>query len=400
MPAPAPRPPALSHKVCDARVERKAGAGDRVRRFVFSTDALDRDNEVVLPRGIDTSEFLRNPVFIWAHKYDIPPIGRVLGATLADGGRALVGDVEFARTELADEVFGLYRDGFLKAVSVGFRALAAKPPPPELTASRPELARCSRVITACRLYEVSAVPIPSNPEALIAAVGKGLRVSPSLLREIAPMAGRTLPRLRRWVSETYGLSAATVGRMSSAELDALEAKAPAGVPRIGDRAGSGSDRACAACGGSGVAGGGECGYCKGTGVEPGPDTAPIDDGGATVPAPRPTAAPAGKVENESSDADRVAGPGRPGGRGEACPHCRGAGKIGALHCGSCAGTGRRDGATADPDREPRDGEGNPRRRPADDDDDETIDVNESAAAEHRAWEARVRGFMSSNRRSW
>src|SRR5207302_2043612 len=65
-----------------------------------------------------------------------------------------------------------------------FRPLAAVPPPQEMLAMRPELRSCTRVITRATLYEVSCVPIGSNPEALAQIASKGLRLSPELAADL------------------------------------------------------------------------------------------------------------------------------------------------------------------------------------------------------------------------
>src|SRR4051794_30430861 len=108
MTRPATPAPALTHKLFTTEhVEAKASKGDRVRTFVLTSDRLDRDNEVVLPSGLETSEYMLNPVVLFSHKFDQLPVGRMLSVSLINGGRTLVGDVEFARHKFADEVFGL-----------------------------------------------------------------------------------------------------------------------------------------------------------------------------------------------------------------------------------------------------------------------------------------------------
>jgi len=37
-----------------------------------STAARDRYDEVLDPKGVDISNYNKNPVVLWAHKYDIP----------------------------------------------------------------------------------------------------------------------------------------------------------------------------------------------------------------------------------------------------------------------------------------------------------------------------------------
>jgi hypothetical protein len=102
---------------------------------------------------------MKNPVFMWAHQYDQPPIGKVV-AVSATGGQ-VIEDVEFADAEIypfADIVYRLYLGGFLNAVSVGFIPLewenGKKDGDPRKRYTKQEM------------LETSAVPVPSNPDAL------------------------------------------------------------------------------------------------------------------------------------------------------------------------------------------------------------------------------------------
>ena len=44
--------------------------------WTFSTFDLDRYHERIDPAGWDFSQFIKNPVIEWAHRYDIPAIGK------------------------------------------------------------------------------------------------------------------------------------------------------------------------------------------------------------------------------------------------------------------------------------------------------------------------------------
>ena len=83
-----------------------------------STGARDRMDEVLSPSGVDLKSFKKNPVVLWAHNYNQPPIGKALW--IKRDGEGIVSKVQFAKTEFAQEIFNLYKDGFMKAFSVGF----------------------------------------------------------------------------------------------------------------------------------------------------------------------------------------------------------------------------------------------------------------------------------------
>ena len=104
--------------------------------FVASTEEVDRHGDVVSVAGWKLDAYRKNPVFLWAHDYARPAIGRATQVWTApsEAGRgagqgpallspALLVKVEFAPTSFAQEVASLYRGGYQKGVSVGFRPL-------------------------------------------------------------------------------------------------------------------------------------------------------------------------------------------------------------------------------------------------------------------------------------
>ena len=124
-------------------------------RFVASTEQVARDGFIVDMAGWRLDNYRTNPVFLWAHDYASPPIGKA--DVLIDGGR-LMADVTFDRgDDFARQIERKYRDGFLSAVSVGFNARAFEPPAQKGDAPH---------ITEAELLDISAVPVPSDPRAL------------------------------------------------------------------------------------------------------------------------------------------------------------------------------------------------------------------------------------------
>lgn len=136
----------------------------------ISTNAIDRMGEVLLPEGADLKEFKKNPVVLWAHQYDAPPIGQALWVKKSIDG--IISKVKFASTTFAQEIFQLYKEGVMRAFSVGFL--------PDMNAIE-EGDKCNdggkkprRTYKKWELLEYSAVPVPANPEALALAMQKGL----------------------------------------------------------------------------------------------------------------------------------------------------------------------------------------------------------------------------------
>jgi HK97 family phage prohead protease len=111
---------------------------------------------------------------LWAHDYQSPPIGKAIWIRRDDGG--IISKVKFANTEFAQEIFQLYKDGFLKAFSVGFM--------PKETEDGDGEKKPRRIYKKWELLEYSAVPVPANPEALSLAIQKGVLKTETIKKSI------------------------------------------------------------------------------------------------------------------------------------------------------------------------------------------------------------------------
>ena len=108
--------------------------------------------------------------------------------------KGLVAEIEFAETELAQEVAGLYRTGFMRGVSVGFLPL-------EVEIRKASQGRRAYHYIRQELLEISAVPVPMHAGALSQKEIGGLLV---LDREEASEIVGWLKDLRRhmeWLGE-------------------------------------------------------------------------------------------------------------------------------------------------------------------------------------------------------
>jgi len=145
-------PPIYLRAHVTARADAKAG--DPIR-FVASTANVARDGLIVQADGWQLDNYRKNPVFLWAHDYDCPPLGR---AEVQIVENELIADVTFDQgDEKARQIEAKYRNGFLHAVSVGFSIEEIKPPKNMMGAP---------VVTQAELLEISGVPVPSDPDAL------------------------------------------------------------------------------------------------------------------------------------------------------------------------------------------------------------------------------------------
>ena len=120
-------------------------------------------------RGWQLDNFARNPVVLWAHRAEDPPIGKAI-----DFGRddhRLFSAVQFLPLgygkagEFAEMIYRMAADGYISATSVGFRPIKW-----DFTADKdrggddwfPGIDFQEQ-----ELVELSIVAVPSNPDALI-----------------------------------------------------------------------------------------------------------------------------------------------------------------------------------------------------------------------------------------
>lgn len=141
---------------------------------IASTDTLDGHGDIV-EQTFDLKRYKKNPVVLFLHNQfgcfdgsrpeDFLPIGR--GDNVKVAGGQLEARIHFASEKanpLAERIFHQFKEGSLNAVSIGFR-------PGKVT--RTENADTGKVtyrLANNELFEISVVPIPSNPDAVAKAL--------------------------------------------------------------------------------------------------------------------------------------------------------------------------------------------------------------------------------------
>lgn len=147
--------------------------GDKKERrieFIITTDRVDRDQDTIDPAGWDFKDYENNPVVLWCHDHFCPPIARAVSLEPSDNKVKSV--AEFTPEDLYPfgyMTYRLYAEGFLHAVSVGYQ-------PKEYTVA--EDRKWGLNYLKQSLLEYSAVPVPSNPDALVVARSKGIDTRP------------------------------------------------------------------------------------------------------------------------------------------------------------------------------------------------------------------------------
>ena len=125
-----------------------------------SSEAVDRDNEVLAMDGWDLKNFKKNPVVLLFHDHRDFPVGRAKVA-IKDG--KLIFDIEFPQEGInpkADIARKMYKSGFMKGSSVGFIGKNWV----EETDKKG-----NRYLKSMKheLLEITLCPIGCNPEALL-----------------------------------------------------------------------------------------------------------------------------------------------------------------------------------------------------------------------------------------
>ena len=154
-----------------AGIEYEEGDELKIIEFVASDETADREGDVMRMDGGDFTDFKTNPQFLYVHDYHGITIGSVLKLVVDKSDSSnpkLVITVLFQTvTDEAADLFELTRRGFMKAVSIGFRAKEGGIHfPTEAEREAMGMRPGGVIFMAWELYEVSLCPIGMNAHAL------------------------------------------------------------------------------------------------------------------------------------------------------------------------------------------------------------------------------------------
>jgi len=132
---------------------------------MISTEAVDRQGDIVRALGARLENYLKNPVVLWAHDYQAPPVARALSVEIIPG-EGLKSTFQFSGWGVnpqADTIRRLWAGGFLNATSIGFIPLKSNP----MDGNKDGEGWYSpHDYVEWELLEFSIVPVPANQDAL------------------------------------------------------------------------------------------------------------------------------------------------------------------------------------------------------------------------------------------
>ena len=137
-----------------AELDTRADSTDNSLSFVATTAGVKRDGLDINIAGIRTENFMKNPVLLWAHDYmgDRLPIGKVTSIRAMKSKMKV--RVEFDdQDDFAMQVKSKLDRGFLNTVSIGWETL--------------DFDRETGTVVESDLLDVSVVPVPGDPDALV-----------------------------------------------------------------------------------------------------------------------------------------------------------------------------------------------------------------------------------------
>ena len=171
----------MSDLIQRASQAEAAADGSRSITVTASDDSVDRYGDRILVdgtfaakrygKGWDLAHFVVNPVVMLFHQYNAFPVGTAKVWTDSVGPRKRLRARMTFSSVTGQTVLDLYREGVMRSVSVGFASKNAYRP--ETLKEREALGLGPYGVLHCNpeLYEVSCVPLPANPGAVV----EGLR---------------------------------------------------------------------------------------------------------------------------------------------------------------------------------------------------------------------------------
>ena len=171
--------------------------GSRAALKYVSTRSVDAEGDVVVPKGIVLTEFMKNPVFFWGHNYSLPPLGSDELVDIDDHGlkvKSIYGDT--GPGTMAEVVWRLVQQGHQKQSSIGYVPLKSskridngfqdeldimQKSWPELSESRKSV---KRILHKVLMLEHSDVGLGMNRDTTVLQVAKGYGATDLMFKQM------------------------------------------------------------------------------------------------------------------------------------------------------------------------------------------------------------------------
>lgn len=151
------------------------GDENRIIERIVTTEAVDRDGDIIRAKGIDNSQFRMEPVVLYAHdRYNLP-VARSIKEKM-DGKNKLwrswdlYFNEEIDTTGRSDLVFRFINAGAMRGGSIGFLSLETRYDHTDTEREEMGLGKWGAEFIRILKLEHSACSIPANQEALAAGL--------------------------------------------------------------------------------------------------------------------------------------------------------------------------------------------------------------------------------------
>jgi len=202
---------------------------ERADVSVITSGSVDRDSEVVLPKGLDFDQFRKGPAVQLCHNYTLPSIARCLWIkqdTLGDGSDAWKAKSAYTKRPsdfpegqewLPETTWFYVREKLLNGKSIGFIPTNMRAITPDDLRANPDYADAYCIIDKALVLEYSVCPIGANPDALVEGtskmMAKGLKTK-SLMDALGIIIPDAMPSAEDVTKKT----------LTNAEIQELRAK--------------------------------------------------------------------------------------------------------------------------------------------------------------------------------
>lgn len=142
----------------------------RTLSMIGSTETRDRDGDRIMVAGWDLKDYVKNPVFLWAHDYESVPLAATgkVAKRKSPNPHLYFKDIRFPKAGIfpfADMILDLYNEKIINASSVGFLPTDFEEDEVDEKDQQGMMYR-PMLFKKQKLLELSGVSVPSNPEAL------------------------------------------------------------------------------------------------------------------------------------------------------------------------------------------------------------------------------------------
>lgn len=152
--------------------------GERADVSIVTSEAVDRDKEVVLASGLDLTQFRANPVVTANHNYQAFPVGKaqwIKRCGTLHKAKTIYADKpkDWKDSWVPDAVWGMVKSGVLRGKSIGFFPIRSHEPTAAELASNPAWKGAKRIYDESLMFEYAVVGIPANHQSIVEMVAKG-----------------------------------------------------------------------------------------------------------------------------------------------------------------------------------------------------------------------------------